>query len=77
MGKKWHKDCGGKVMYQKPLEKGVGFEQARFCLKCDVFPLIQEEIIFEIGHDKFERFDDNIQEWRIVSKKTLSENLEN
>jgi len=73
---KWHKECGGKVVYQKPIEKGVWFEQAGLCLKCEAFPLVEEEIIFEIDQNKVERFYEDCQEWRILSKKTISEKLE-
>jgi hypothetical protein len=75
LGNKWHKKCGGKVVYQKPLKNGE-FEQAGFCLKCNAFPLIQEEIIFEIDQDKVEKFHKRSQEWHIISRKSISENLE-
>jgi len=76
---KWHKDCGGKVVYQKPIEKGVGFEQAGLCLKCNAFPIVEEDIIFEIDKDKVEKFYGNKKTplWSIVNKKDISEKLDN
>lgn len=75
---KWHKDCGGKVVYQKPIEKGVGFEQAGECQKCLEYPLLEEEIIFEIDKDHVERFygEKATQGWKIVNKGILKEKLE-
>lgn len=73
---KWHKNCGGKVVYQKPIEKGVGFKQAGMCLKCDAFPILQEDIIFEIDKKRVERFYDESKKWRIVQKEAISENLD-
>ena len=74
---KWHKNCGGKVVYQKPIEKGVGFEQAGLCLKCDEFPILQEDIIFEIDDNRVERLYEESKEWRIVQKEDIPENLNN
>jgi len=78
MVNKWHKGCGGVVMYQKPLEKGVSFEEAGFCKKCEEFPISQEDIIFEIDEGKVERFYDNkeIKSWKIVLKEDIPEVLE-
>ena len=50
------------------------FEEAGFCLKCESFPLLEEEIIFEIDDQKVERFYDN-EEWRIVQKNQIKEKL--
>ena len=71
--KKWHKDCGGIVKYQKPMYD-THFEEAGFCTKCEAFPLFVEEIIFEIDEQKVERFYDN-KEWRIVDKNQIKEKL--
>ena len=74
---KWHKNCGGKIVYQKPIEKGVGFEQAGLCLKCDAFPILQEDIIFEIDDNRVERFYEEIKLWCVIVKEAISENLDN
>ncbi|KKM95876.1 hypothetical protein LCGC14_1183740 [marine sediment metagenome] len=74
---KWHKNCGGKVVYQKPIERGVGFEQAGLCLKCDEFPILQEDIIFEIDDNSVERLYEEFKEWRIIKKEDISESLDN
>ena len=73
IAKKWHKNCGGVVKYQKPMSD-AHFGQAGFCIKCESFPLTQEEIIFEIDDQKVERFFDN-KEWRIVNKNQIKEKL--
>jgi len=73
---KWHKNCGGKVVYQKPIERGVGYEQAGLCLKCDGFPILQEDIIFEIDDNRVERLYEESKEWRIIQKEAISENLD-
>lgn len=77
MTKKWHKNCGGIVKYQKPMFD-TSFEQAGFCIKCESFPLTQEEIIFEVDDQKVERFYDNKEtpSWRIVNKNQLKETIE-
>ena len=72
----WHKNCGGKVKYQKPLKEGVGFDEAGFCLKCEAFPISQEDIIFHVGGMVYEKFFDKFQNWKIVSKNQISETLE-
>ena len=54
----------------------MGFEQAGLCLKCDAFPILQEDIIFEIDDNRVERFYEKSKEWQIVSKEVISENLE-
>ena len=54
--KMWHKNCGGKVKYQKPLYD-TNFEQAGFCLTCEQFPIAEEDIIFEQEIEKFKRID--------------------
>lgn len=78
MVNKWHKGCGGVVMYQKPLEKGVGFREAGFCKKCEAFPILEEEIIFEASPNGVERFYDNkeIKSWKMVLKTDIPEMLE-
>ena len=77
MGNKWHKNCGGVVMYQKPLEKGVSFEEAGFCKKCKEFPIVEENIIFDVGAPEgVERFYENDQKWKIVLKEDIPEVLE-
>ena len=72
----WHKNCGGKVKYQKPLQDDAGFEQAGFCLKCEAFPIVQENIIFKVGGLVYERFYDKSQNWKIISKNHIKETLE-
>jgi len=74
---KWHKNCGGKVVYQKPIEEGVGFEQAGLCLKCDAFPITEENIIFELNEKEVERFYEDTKLWWRIKKEELSENLDN
>lgn len=74
---KWHKNCGGKVVYREPEQEGVGFERAGFCLKCEAFPIVQEDIIFKINANVYERFyDDKFPSWRITTKGKLKEVLD-
>lgn len=72
----WHKNCGGEVKYQKPLEDNAGFDQGGLCLKCEAFPIIQQNIIFHVGGMAYEKFFDKHQNWKIVSKNQISETLE-
>ena len=74
MVEKWHKNCGGKVVYREPSQIGVGFEKAGFCFKCDAYPLSEEEIIFKLEDGKFERFTKD--KWEIKEYKELPETLE-
>jgi len=75
MGKKWHVNCGGIVKYQKPMFN-AHFGQAGFCTKCETFPLLQEEIMFEIDDQNIELFDDNKNSgWKIINKNQLEEKL--
>ncbi len=78
MDKKWHKNCGGKVVYQKPIEEGVGFKQVGFCKKCEDFPIVEEDIIFHVNGMLYERFYETPYEssWRITTKSRLKEVLE-
>lgn len=55
----------------------MGFEQAGLCLKCDAFPILQEDIIFEIDDNRIERFYEEIKLWCVVEKEAISENLDN
>ena len=55
----------------------MGFEQAGLCLKCDAFPIPQEDIIFEIDDNRVERFYEEIKLWCIIVKEAISENLDN
>ena len=72
---KWHKDCGGKIVNQMPLQEGVGFKKAGYCLKCDDFPIVEEDIIFEVGDGKYERLmKDN--SWKVMTIDELPEKLE-
>lgn len=77
MRRKWHKNCGGQVVYQKPKEK-TSFKQAGFCKKCDAFPIVQEDIIFHLGGMAYERYEDKSKfpSWRITTKGRLKEVLE-
>ena len=50
------------------------FEEAGVCIKYESFPLLEEEIIFEIDDRKVERFYDN-KEWKIVNKNQIKEKL--
>ena len=74
--KKWHKDCGGIVRYQKPMFD-AHFKKAGFCIKCESFPLMTEDIIFEIDNQKVERFYDNKENpgWRIINRNQIKEKL--
>lgn len=74
---KWHKGCGGKVVYREALP-GNHFEFAGFCLKCEAYPLYEEDIIFEKSHNRVERFYSNkeTQGWIIVSKREIPEVLD-
>lgn len=76
MVRKWHKNCGGKVMYQKPMEKGVGFKEAGKCLKCNFFPILEEDIIFEVDEKKVEIMNEREKKWNIAFKHHLKEVLE-
>lgn len=73
---KWHKKCGGKVVYREPEKEGAGFEQAGMCLKCDSFPIYEENIIFKISEEKVERFYEDTKLWWIVKKEEIPENLD-
>jgi len=44
--RKIHKDCGGTVVYREPYAP-THFSYAGYCLKCEAFPIPQEDIIFE------------------------------
>ena len=74
MEEKWHKKCGGKVVYREPSEKGAGFKQAGYCLKCDEFPILQEDIIFKLEDGKFERLTKD--KWEVLEYKDLPETLD-
>lgn len=76
MVNKWHRNCGGVVMYQKPMEKDVGFEQAGKCVKCRAFPITEENIIFEIDEKKVEIMSEKERRWITVFKHHLKEKLE-
>lgn len=73
--KKWHKYCGGKVVYQEPPFKTY-FEFGGYCLKCEEFPILEEDIIFKIDDNKYEKFIDNTIGWKIYKKKELEEILD-
>lgn len=75
MKEKWHKHCGGKVVYREPSTIGVGFGQAGFCLKCDAYPIVEEDIIFKLKDDLFERLNDK-KIWKVLKYKDLSEVLD-
>ena len=55
----------------------MGFEQAGLCLKCDAFPIVEENIIFEIDNNRVEKLYGNKETpfWSIVFKKDISEKL--
>ena len=46
--RKTHKDCGGTVVYREP-HAPTHFAYAGYCLKCEAFPISEEDIIFEDG----------------------------
>jgi hypothetical protein len=63
---KWHKDCGGIVVYQEnPNPKGR-WERAGHCLKCDAFPLLKHNIIFKFNDKYYEIFISKEAKGRIV-----------
>lgn len=72
---KWHKVCGGKVVYREGTSQDH-FEFAGMCLKCNEYPIIEEDIIFEIDKDNVERFYNEFDKWNIVSKQEICEKLE-
>ena len=80
MDEKWHRSCGGKVVYREPSEKGVGFEQAGYCLKCDAYPIKEENIIFKLENGMFERLNEdkymNEDKWEILEYNDLPEKLD-
>ena len=71
---KWHKNCGGTVVYREGLPED-NFGHAGFCLKCDAFPLLQEEIIFQLENGKYERLNDKDKKWEILDRNQLKENI--
>lgn len=73
---KWHKICGRKVVYREPSYKGAGFGQAGFCIKCGSFPIVEEDIIFEIDDNTVERFYEEIKLWCVMKKEKIPEDLE-
>ena len=75
MEEKWHKNCGGRVVYREPDQIKAGFGEAGFCLKCDAFPIVQEDIIFKLElSGKYERLTNN--EWKIFRREDLPETLD-
>ena len=72
--KKWHKNCGGKIVYQKPLQEDLGFGKAGYCLKCEQFPIFQEDILFKVEKG-YERLMEN-DRWEILTIEDLKEDLE-
>jgi hypothetical protein len=71
---KWHKNCGGKVVYQKPLFENTTFDKAGFCLRCKQFPIDQEDIIFKV-EGGYERLMYN-GKWDILTLENIQEELE-
>lgn len=67
MTKKWHKNCGGRVEYQKPLEPTY-FNQAGYCMRCGEFPIVEENIIFKVP-DGYEILIG--EKWEIISKEQI------
>ena len=45
-GLKIHRDCGGTVVYREPYAP-THFAYAGYCLKCQAFPIPEEDIIFQ------------------------------
>jgi hypothetical protein len=43
---KFHRNCGGIVVYREP-DAPTHFAYAGYCLKCEAFPISDEDIIFE------------------------------
>jgi len=43
---KFHKGCGGKVVYREP-NSPTYYSYAGYCLRCEAFPIPEEDIIFE------------------------------
>jgi hypothetical protein len=41
---KIHRDCGGIVVYREP-DSPTWFAYAGYCLKCEAFPIYEEDII--------------------------------
>lgn len=45
-GRKVHRNCGGTVVYREPYAP-THYAYAGYCLKCEAFPIPDEDIIFK------------------------------
>jgi hypothetical protein len=50
-GQKIHKNCGGKVVYREP-DSPTYYSYAGYCLRCEQFPISEEDIVFEGEQDR-------------------------
>lgn len=69
MSKKWHKNCGGVVRYQRILDRSAHSSRAGFCLKCKDFPITEEDIMFELEDGLIEHC--NGKEWLVSDPRNL------
>lgn len=59
MGKqKWHRNCGGIVVYQENPDPNGSFKKAGYCFSCGKYPINDKDIIIKFNDELFERFVD-------------------
>ena len=74
--RKFHRSCGGVVVYRESHNPDFHFSYAGFCLKCEGYPIVQKNIIFQLENGKFERLNKEKKEWEILIFEELPENLD-